>query len=151
MVCVSDICDCEIPAMQYHDPYDKSCKAISTYNENCSTLVGDATCYNNMVCVSGNCDCEIPTMQYHDPYDKSCKAMRTYNETCSTLIGNSTCYNNMVCVSDICDCEVPAMQYHDPYDKSCKANVVLYRLYLKMATPETSVKEVKNSLKIPEL
>ncbi|VDI27906.1 Hypothetical predicted protein [Mytilus galloprovincialis] len=121
MVCVSDICDCEIPAMQYHDSYDKSCKAMSTYNENCSTQVGDASCYNDMVCNSGICDCEIPATQYHDPYDKSCKAMSTYNDNCTTLVGDSTCYNNMVCVSDICDCEIPAMQYHDPYAKSCEA------------------------------
>ncbi|XP_071122899.1 uncharacterized protein [Mytilus edulis] len=121
MVCVSGICDCEIPAMQYHDPSDKSCKAISTYNENCLALVGDSTCYNNMVCVSDICDCEIPATQYHDPYDKSCKAKSTYKENCTTLVGDSTCYNNMVCVSDICDCEIPAMQYHDPDDKSCKA------------------------------
>ncbi|CAG2204710.1 unnamed protein product [Mytilus edulis] len=117
MVCVSGICDCEIPAMQYHYPYDKSCKAISTYNENCSTLVGDTSCYNNMVCVSGICDCEIPAMQYHDPYAKSCEARAKYKEPCQTSEDGSNCYSNMICVSGVCGCNTT--QYYNPNVHSC--------------------------------
>ncbi|VDI55397.1 Hypothetical predicted protein [Mytilus galloprovincialis] len=117
MVCVSGICDCEIPAMQYHEPYDKSCKARGKYKESCYTIEDGSTCYSNMICVNGVCGCNAT--QYHNPNVHSCNTTGRYLDPCSTAARNTSCYPPLICSSSVCHCELPAMMHYDAGANTC--------------------------------